>query len=510
MTSPQEQLADALRALKTLQDGGHVAIRSRDLDRRDRECLLRAGYLQRVMKGWYVPARPDEQPGDSTAWYASFWRFCASYLESRFGDRWAVSPEQSLLLHAGNTTVPRQLLVRAPEASNNATALVYGTGILEVKGELPPARELERVDGLRRYRLPHALISAAPRSYVNHPLDMRTALGLVRDASEILPALLDGGHTAAAGRLAGAMRRIGRVNIADDILKAMRAAGYSVSETDPFDDDLTVSFPPRERSPYSNRIRAYWQSMRDDIIAAFPEPPGLPHDKARYLEHVDDVYTSDAYHSLSIEGYRVNAELIERVRDGAWTPEQLAQDREQRDAMAARGYWLAFQEVRNSVEKILNGQNPGDVAEADHADWFRALFAPSVEANIISAGDLAGYRSGQVYIRNSMHVPPNSNAVPDGMTALFDQVREEEHPAVRTVLGHWVFVYVHPYMDGNGRVGRFLMNAMLASGGYPWTVITVDRRNDYMAALEAASVNSDIRPFAKVLAEFVTTGMERT
>ena len=95
MTSPQEQLADALRALKTLQDGGHVAIRSRDLDRRDRECLLRAGYLQRVMKGWYVPARPDEQPGDSTAWYASFWRFCASYLESRFGDRWAVSPDKS-------------------------------------------------------------------------------------------------------------------------------------------------------------------------------------------------------------------------------------------------------------------------------------------------------------------------------------------------------------------------------------------------------------------------------
>jgi len=38
------------------------------------------------------------------------------------------------------------------------------------------------------------------------------------------------------------------------------------------------------------------------------------------------------------------------------------------------------------------------------------------------------------------------------------------------VLGHFVFVYIHPYLDGNGRIGRFLMNLMLAAGGYPWTV----------------------------------------
>lgn len=55
-------------------------------------------------------------------------------------------------------------------------------------------------------------------------------------------------------------------------------------------------------------------------------------------------------------------------------------------------------------------------------------------------------------------------------------------------------------MDGNGRIGRFLMNAMLASGGYPWTVITVGRRIEYMAALEEASVNNNIKPFAAFLA----------
>ena len=99
-----------------------------------------------------------------------------------------------------------------------------------------------------------------------------------------------------------------------------------------------------------------------------------------------------------------------------------------------------------------------------------------------------------------MHVPPPREAVVDLMQALFDLLRQEEHPAVRVVLGHFMFVYIHPYPDGNGRMGRFLMNLMMASGGYPWTVITVDRRNDYMSALEQASVHGDIDPFARFLA----------
>lgn len=509
MATPQELLADALQSLKTLQDEGRVAIRSRDLGRQARERLLRGGYLQRVIKGWYVPARPDEQPGESTAWYASFWEFCATYLEYRFGDEWALSPEQSILLHAGNTTVPRQLLVRSPAASNNITELVHGTSMLEVKGNIPPKGQLEKSNGLRVYQLPYALIHAAPRHYINHANDMRVALGLLGDASEILPALLEGGHSTIAGRLAGALRNIGRDRIGEDILKSMRAAGYTVNETDPFEDNVSITFPLRERSPYVNRIRGYWESMRGDIIKAFPEPPGIPSDINGYLKNVDDVYTSDAYHSLSIEGYRVSEELINRVRDGSWNPDDIKADRKHRDAMAARGYWLAFQEVKKSVERVLNKDNAGDVAYAYHGDWYRALFTPSVEASILEISDLAGYRSDQVYIRNSMHVPPKKEAILDCMTALFDQLREEEHPAVRIVLGHWIFVYTHPYMDGNGRMGRFLMNVMLASGGYPWTVITVNRRNDYMAALEEASVNENIKPFAEFLATSLN-GTKRT
>ena len=58
-------------------------------------------------------------------------------------------------------------------------------------------------------------------------------------------------------------------------------------------------------------------------------------------------------------------------------------------------------------------------------------------------------------------------------------------------------------MDGNGRIARFLMNTMLISGGYNWTVIPVERRQEYMKALEQASVNEDITDFTLFLAGLV-------
>ena len=59
MPSPSEKLADSLEALQKLQKQGFVAIRSTDLSRTHRERLSKHGFLQEVMKGWYIPAHPD-------------------------------------------------------------------------------------------------------------------------------------------------------------------------------------------------------------------------------------------------------------------------------------------------------------------------------------------------------------------------------------------------------------------------------------------------------------------
>jgi hypothetical protein len=509
MTALQEKLAGSLEALKALQDKGIIAIRAGDLSRTHRERLLKNGFIQQVMKGWYIAARPGERTGDSTTWYASFWDFCAAYLRTRFGRKnWCLSPDQSLSIHGGNLAVPAQLLVRTPDGGNKPTSLLCGTSIFDMRLNMPKEQDVVEQNGLRLFSLPAALIEASPAFFAQHPIDARTALATVADASDVVRRLLEGGHSAIAGRLSSAFRNIGRERIADDIAKAMRAAGYDIREQDPFENRIDLNLPKREPSPYAGRIRLMWQQMREAVIEQFPQPPGSINDIDAYLQRVEEAYVTDAYNSLSIEGYRVSVELIDRVRKGNWNPDAHEEDRKHADALAARGYWQAFQAVKTSVRSVLEAKNPGTVADEDHGTWYREMFAPGVTAGIVQAANLAGYRDSPVYIRNSMHVPLPSHAVPDAMQVFFEMLENEAHPAVRVVLGHFVFVYIHPYMDGNGRIGRFLMNVMLAAGGYPWTIVPLQRRAPYMAALEQASVRQTIVPLAKFIGDLVREALE--
>lgn len=499
MSSPSEKLALSLELLRDLQERGVFAIQSADLSRTHRERLVKNGFLQEVIKGWYVSARQDKPAWESTAWYASFWDFCAAYFNKKFGHAWCLSPEQSLALHSGNWVIPPQLLVRASKGSNKIIQLPFKTSIFDVRYALPDKKNVEIVNHLRVYSLASALIACQPRFFTQSSTDARTALSLIRDASDILDLLLEGGHSIIAGRLAGAFRNIGRADVAVDIIKTMIAAGYDVRETDPFAEQIE-SIVIHPKSPAVNRMNILWQEMRKDIIKCFPKPPKKTITPAAYLKHVKKIYVTDAYHSLSIEGYRVSEELIERVRSGKWNPERDEKDKEHISALAARGYWLAFKEVEKSLQKVLKGANSGNVFKQDHRDWYREMFSPSVLAGIIKPADLAGYRRGQVYIRCSMHIPPNADVVRDLMPAFCQLLSEEKEASVRVVLGHFFFVYIHPYMDGNGRIGRFLMNLMLAAGGYPWLTISVEQRSKYMSALEEASVRQNIIPFCEFLA----------
>ncbi len=510
MATPSEKLAESLEVLKSLQDQGIMAFKTTELSRIHKVRLLKSGFLREVLKGWYLSIPSLEQVGDSTSWYASYWHFCARYLTDKYKKGYCISAEQSLLIHSGNWAVPAQLIIRATKGTNYAAALPYSTSLFSMKSTLPKAAEIEIIEGIRMLTLPSAIIHSSPTLFVNNPTDARTALSMIRDSSEILGLLLDGGKSTVAGRLAGAFRNIGNEKIANDIIKTMQSAGYDIRETDPFENTTPVILSSRERSPYANRIRLMWYEMRTVVIKHFPKAPGIPKNHEKYMKLVEEIYITDAYHSLSIEKYKVTPELIQRVRSGAWDSAKNKDDRTQRDAMAARGYWQATQEVRASIQKILKGKNAGNVADSDHSDWYRELFAPSITAGILKPSDLAGYRNNQVYISQSKHVPLNADAVRDTMPLLFELLQNESEASVRAVLGHFFFVYIHPYMDGNGRMGRFMMNAMLASGGYPWTVIPVEERKKYMQSLEKASVEQDIEAFAKFIAYLVTEGLKGT
>lgn len=503
MATVQEKLADSLFELQKFQkEDGSTILKSSELSRTHLVRLVENGFLQEVIRGWYISSRPDVTPGDTTNWYTSFWQFITVYANSRFGNDWCLTPEQSLSLHSGNSIVPVQTIIRSPKSSNNIIQLLHQTTLLDIKTAIANRLYKERRFGLNLYTLAEALIECSPDFFRLDSITARTCLSMVSDASEVLSIILEKGQTTKAGRLAGAFRNIGNSAIADDIINTMKSLGYDIREEDPFTDRTSIAYT-RATSPYAIRLKLMWSSMREVVISNFPKSIKVYTDVAACMKQLDEQYTLDAYNSLSIEGYKVTDDLIEKVRSGNWQPESNASDMEQRNAMAARGYWQAFQAVKESISKIISGENAGEVVDNDHRTWYRELFTPSVVAGIIKTSDLAGYRTQQVYIRGSMHTPLNPEAVRDAIPVLFELLQEEPEASVRAVLGHFFFVYIHPYMDGNGRIARFLMNAQLISGGYDWTIVTVERRAEYMAALEKASVKGNITDFTLFIGSLI-------
>lgn len=277
MAKLSERLASSLTILKDLQELEKIAVKSSDLSRTHRERLVKSGFLKEVMRGWYIPTRPDEPAGERTSWYTSFWDFCTAYLHSRFGQDWSLSPEQSIILHAGNRTVPRQLLVRAPLARNQTTSLPFDTSIFETRARIAEEGELEiDANGLHLFSIESALLYCPEPFFRNNPVDARAALGTFQDGTALLRRLLDGGHSVVAGRLAGAFRNIGRDAIADDLLAGMRSVGYLVSEQDPFSSPSALLISSKQVLPHVNRLQLMWMSMRETVLEVFPAAPGLP------------------------------------------------------------------------------------------------------------------------------------------------------------------------------------------------------------------------------------------
>ena len=508
MATLREKLAGSLAILKAWQDEhrDNLVIRGAStLGEMHTKRLVDGGYLQMVVKGWYIPSSPGSE-GDSTVWYVSYWSFVTTYLDSKLGEQWCLSPELSLYFYSGKSIIPKQLIVRSPKASNNILSLPFGTSILDIKASIPDLAVKEPRYGVNLYPLNLALLMASPDYYRRNSLEARTCLAMIRDVSSLTATAIEGGHTTRAGRVAGALRSIGREEMADSLLTTMRQIGYEVSEENPFEENIRL--PETGFSPYASRIRLMWAKMRQKVIS-LKESTGVHPSKislADILSNMDATYIKDSYNSLSIEGYKVTEELLERVRSGEWEPKKDARDKEQKDALAARGYYQAYQALRASIsDTITTGSDAAMMYVKGHQSWHFQLFEPCIRAGIIKASDLIGYRTHQVYIRNSMHVPLNPDAVLDAMEALADMMKEEPDALVRAILGHFFFVYIHPYMDGNGRTARFTMNSQLVTSGYPWVVVPLERREQYMKALEKASGDEDISGFAEFVLSLITT-----
>ena len=116
--------------------------------------------------------------------------------------------------------------------------------------------------------------------------------------------------------------------------------------------------------------------------------------------------------------------------------------------------------------------------------------------------DNAGkYRNENVTIKGATHIPPDYVKVPELMEKLILNYNNwnNYHPIIQAALLHGELVKIHPFVDGNGRTSRLLMNLDLMNHGYNPVIIKKEDRLEYYAALDKAHTTGDYTDFIKLI-----------
>ena len=440
------------------------------------------------MKGWYVATQPflpdPARARAATVWPQACWLFLADYLQQRFGNHWCLAPEPSLALQAGDWTLPSQLVVRTPAGSNKPTALPAGHSVLDLRLRVAEADVEARV-GLRVMTLPAALAACPAETYRQRPALLRAGLSLIADPEPLLSRLHTGGHSRVAGRLAGALRNIGRGDVADGIRDRFRGSGQRVSEADPFDQPTPVLMRRHAFSPYPSppSLRRRWQSLREHALAARPAVPPV----AAPLGGA----------AAWISGARTPGPVTDLL-----DPDPSA------NVPATARYVAAFEEFLSSAGQVLTGTAPGTAAAAGLPRWHRALTEPSATPPL-HPGLEDGYRCHPLAPRRTAPPAPRHEAVRDLMPELFRCLNHEPDRFTAAVLGLLTVLELQPFATGNGVLGVWLMNLCLAAGGYPYSVFEEGQHADLTVALTAARVDGDCGPLAARVARAVSHASAR-
>ena len=121
------------------------------------------------------------------------------------------------------------------------------------------------------------------------------------------------------------------------------------------------------------------------------------------------------------------------------------------------------------------------------------------------------YRDQQVLIAGATHTPPAPYLIQEEMDRLMHWYETEAinlHPIARGAMLHAIFVGIHPFIDGNGRTSRLLLNLELMKEGYPPVIIRVENRLAYYEALDKSIAQNDFSDFIQLVSEEVERSLD--
>ncbi|XP_012719044.2 protein adenylyltransferase FICD [Fundulus heteroclitus] len=213
----------------------------------------------------------------------------------------------------------------------------------------------------------------------------------------------------------------------------------------------------------------------------------IPKGNSALRRVMEETYYHHIYHTVAIEGNTLTLSEIRHIIETRYAvPGKSLQ--EQNEAI---GVDAAMKYINTTLLSRSGAITVGDILEIHR----RVLgYVDPVEGGRL--------RTSQVFVGH--HIPPHPKDLQRHMEELAQWLNSEEalqlHPVEYAALAHYKLVYVHPFVDGNGRTSRLLMNLVLLQARYPPVTIRKEQRAEYYATLDTAN-EGDVRPFIRFIAK---------
>jgi hypothetical protein len=469
-------------------------LNSAAISRGDRELLTRANRIRRLMKGWYtleigIPSSnpPHGMDGIPTP---VFFDFLGVYLEDRLGSRWCLSAESSLQFRMNVESIPDRIIALTEYGSTTHHRF---EGLTELTVYRDPDRfppHSTTWAGLRLMSPEDALARIKPSALERDSLLIKKALPLIRQWENYAEVLAQEGRHTAAIRLHQELVTAGFSDQAGRFQQALIATGLLVTSgphPQPQQDQAPNSVTP---TPDSNTPWTDWYGHLTNFpLATVNTPPAL----LDLLSNAQELSPDDAVASLALSGFDLSIDQVlmamtepERAASAAGWPvleddermlpnghqEPLPGDADPQALLALQGYVEAGRLVRRSIVRLLEEEPLAKVLEQDLPQWHRALLLPSCDAGLVPESQLGVFREAS-----------DAPIIATSLELLWEAAGRLREARSQALMAHLGLLWIQPWKTGNGRMARFLLNALRMAGKNHWLVIGEKKRREYQALL---------------------------
>jgi Fic family protein len=475
--------------------------------------LDRASMTSRTPGGIIVVHSPTDDP-DSVK-KALFWS-----IVQKTAEKYApavVERDSAVRLYTGQSNPMSEVRLRHTGRSRWRQNVLPGVTLRLEHGPVEDASYVDVGEARLPVERPERLLLSLPLNFLRDEVDLADLLiwlkSLILAKQSLVDAYRDSPRPVVLKRIANLARDVGNerlANLLDEVVAEEQSVRISRARTGvgtTFVVPHTIARLQSTRSPWLDRLRL---TIRESVTQTRPVFEDLHasarrRELAKLLESARGAKAHDAYHSSSIEGYRLRLDEVSAFLTGRGGSGPGIEDLEAR--LAIVGYSNAFDVL---LQRLADQEGVVPLTPGLTLDLYADLFTPSIEAGLVEPDALRRFRSGPVFIRDTLYTPPNADKVPGMLDLLFDEIEAipEDEGYSRATLVHLWFVWIHPFPDGNGRLARFLMNTALLANGRSWLTIRVDQRGEYFASVKRAQLEDDYSQFAHFIRRCVESERE--